>query len=70
MASKEEIIEAFKLFDTDGSGFITTDEIKKALADIGEEVSDEEIKKNFQIADKNGDGRISIDEFCALYFDE
>jgi Ca2+-binding EF-hand superfamily protein len=39
--SKEEIAayqEAFKKFDKDGNGFITRDEIKKALSELGQKV--------------------------------
>ena len=48
--------------DLDNSGFVTRDELKKALLkkrkDVPEEVVDEIIK----MADKDGDGKIDIGE--------
>jgi calmodulin len=70
MASKEELVQAFKEFDKDGSGFISTDELKQVIASIGIELSDEEIKEMFKEVDKSGDGRISFDEFASVLSDK
>jgi Ca2+-binding EF-hand superfamily protein len=42
---REELIEAFKVFDMDSSGRISTDEIKKILRKVGDKVSDDEIEE-------------------------
>ena len=39
-----ELCEAFKLFDRDGTGFITFDILKQIAADLGEEVSDTDLQ--------------------------
>ncbi len=45
----EEIREAFKLFDRDGDGTITTKEISTLMASLGEKITDEEIQGNYII---------------------
>lgn len=44
---KQEIREAFDLFDTDGSGTIDAKELKVAMRALGFEPKKEEIKKVF-----------------------
>ncbi|XP_006823620.1 neo-calmodulin-like [Saccoglossus kowalevskii] len=65
--SEEKVMEAFKEIDKDDSGYVTVDEVKKVLKDLGEEVSDEDIDKFFESADKNDDGKISYNEFYAAW---
>ena len=43
---KQEIKEAFDLFDTDGSGEIDSKELKVAMRALGFEPKKEEIQKN------------------------
>ncbi len=49
---KQEIKEAFDLFDTDGSGAIDAKELKVAMRALGFEPKKEEIKKMIADADK------------------
>lgn len=65
--SEEKIMEAFAAIDTDNSGYVTKDEVKKILKDLGEDVADEDIDKFFDSADKNDDGKISYKEFYAAW---
>ena len=59
--------EAFRLFDQDGSGSITRDEIKEAfrsvIADTGEELPEDEIDYMIKEFDVDGDGTIDFEEF-------
>lgn len=41
--SEEEIIEAFKVFDKDGNGFISAAELRHVMTNLGEKLTDEEI---------------------------
>ena len=52
---KQEIKEAFDLFDTDGSGSIDSKELKVAMRALGFEPKKEEIQK--MISDVDDDGR-------------
>ncbi|KAJ1515731.1 hypothetical protein HMI56_001706 [Coelomomyces lativittatus] len=63
---KQEIREAFDLFDTDGSGSIDSKELKVAMRALGFEPKKDEIKKMIQEIDKNGTGSIDFNEFLDL----
>ena len=55
---KQEIKEAFDLFDTDGSGSIDAKELKVAMRALGFEPKKEEIQKMIQ--DVDDDGRAAL----------
>ncbi|XP_043983036.1 caltractin isoform X2 [Gambusia affinis] len=63
---KQEIREAFELFDTDGSGHIDVKELKVAMRALGFEPKKEEIKKMIAEVDKDGTGKISFADFLAV----
>mmetsp|Transcript_32637 Transcript_32637/g.24103 ORF Transcript_32637/g.24103 Transcript_32637/m.24103 type:complete len:166 (+) Transcript_32637:20-517(+) len=63
---KQEIKEAFDLFDTDGSGTIDAKELKVAMRALGFEPKKEEIRKMIADADKNGSGVIDFPEFLDM----
>ncbi|KAJ3276603.1 Centrin-1 [Terramyces sp. JEL0728] len=63
---KQEIREAFDLFDTDGSGTIDVKELKVAMRALGFEPKKEEIKKMMVEVDKSGTGKIDFNEFLEL----
>lgn len=63
---KDEIREAFELFDTDGSGTIDAKELKVAMRALGFEPKKEEIRKLISEVDKSGDGQIDYDEFQTM----
>lgn len=62
---KQEIREAFDLFDSDGSGTIDAKELKVAMRALGFEPKKEEIRKMIADIDKCGDGQINFEEFLA-----
>ena len=53
---KQEIREAFDLFDADGSGSIDAKELKVAMRALGFEPKKEEIKKLMADIDSDGSG--------------
>merc|ERR1740115_608732 len=63
---KQEIREAFDLFDTDGSGTIDAKELKVAMRALGLETKKEEIKKMISDIDKDGSGTIDFTEFLEM----
>merc|ERR1711959_42918 len=63
---KQEIKEAFDLFDTDGSGTIDAKELKVAMRALGFEPKKEEIAKMIADVDESGDGEIDYDEFAVM----
>ena len=63
---RQEIKEAFDLFDTDGSGAIDAKELKVAMRALGFEPKKEEIQKMIQDVDTDGSGVIEWDEFLKM----
>merc|ERR1712022_43898 len=59
---KQEIKEAFDLFDTDGSGNIDAKELKVAMRALGFEPKKEEIQKMISDVDDDGSGTIEYEE--------
>ena len=60
LSEEEELRKTFNIFDIDGNGFISHDEIKTTMAHLGENLTDAEVKDMIRAADKNGDGKIDI----------
>jgi centrin-1 len=63
---KQEIREAFDLFDTDGSGAIDAKELKVAMRALGFDPKKDEVKKMIADVDTDGFGTIGFDDFMAL----
>ncbi|XP_051127407.1 caltractin-like [Andrographis paniculata] len=63
---KQEIKEAFELFDTDQSGTIDAKELNVAMRALGFEMSEEEITQMIAEVDKDGSGSIDFEEFCHM----
>jgi len=63
---KNEIREAFDLFDIDGSGSIDAKEIKVAMRALGFEPTKEEIKKMIADVDKDRSGTVEYSEFLEM----
>lgn len=63
---KNDIKEAFDLFDTGSSGFIDVKELKVAIRALGFEPKKEEIKKMIADIDKDGTGKLSYADFLSL----
>jgi len=63
---RQEIKEAFDLFDTDGSGSIDAKELKVAMRALGFEPKKEEIKKMIADLDTEGKGVIDYADFLDL----
>uniref|UniRef100_A0A8D0GVN2 Calglandulin n=1 Tax=Sphenodon punctatus TaxID=8508 RepID=A0A8D0GVN2_SPHPU len=63
---KQEIREAFDLFDTDGSGSIYVKELKVAMRALGFEPKKEQIKKMIADIDKEGSSTIDFEDFLAM----
>jgi len=64
--SKEDISKVFSLFDDDGTGYISLQNLKRVAKELGETTSDAELLEMIERADKDQDGQISLDEFYAI----
>ena len=63
LEQENELLEAFKLFDTDNSGSISAQELKEAMVGYGVHPDEEELAQMIAKIDKNGDGQISFAKF-------
>ena len=64
--NEEEILEAFKVFDKDGNGFISAAELRHIMTNLGEKLTDEEVDEMIREADIDGDGQINYEEFVKM----
>ena len=62
----EEIREAFRVFDQDGNGYITSEELEAVMIKLGENLTKDELTAMMIEADLDGDGRIDFDEFVVM----
>jgi len=58
--------QAFDYLDKDGSGAISSVELKKSLCELGQTLTEAEIEKMIHAIDENGDGEITRDEFYKM----
>lgn len=59
--SEQEIREAFKVFDKEGSGSISSAYLRHIMTTMGDRLSDDEVDEMIQEADMDGDGDIDYD---------
>ena len=64
----EDLMEAFKFWDTDGSGKVTTEEIRKALTTLGDVLSEDEINALIKEADPTNIGVIDYEYYSKILF--
>jgi len=63
---KQEIKEAFDLFDTEGRNEIDAKELKVAMRALGFEPKKDEVRKILQEIDKNGEGVVRYEDFFEI----
>jgi calmodulin len=63
--TEDQIREAFKIFDKDNSGFISAEELKHVMLNLGEKLSQEEVDEMLKQANVKGD-KINYGEFAKV----
>lgn len=61
------LIDAFRIFDTEGKGWITGQEIKEGLSLFNIFIQPEDISFFMKRYDKDEDGRLRYSEFCDAF---
>lgn len=64
--TEEELVDAFKVFDRDGNGLISSAELRHVMTNLGEKLTDEEVDEMIKEADMDGDGHINYEEFVRM----
>ncbi|KAG5680876.1 hypothetical protein PVAND_010357 [Polypedilum vanderplanki] len=62
----QDLVAAFRVFDRDNNGYITRDELQRAMQMIGENVTEGQLNDMLALADLDKDGRINYEEFARL----
>ena len=63
---EEEIRKVFRVFDKNDNGFISFNELRRVLTNLGEKLSDEEVVEMIEEADLDNDGHINYEEFVTM----
>lgn len=61
-AMRKKAMQAFAVFDTDESGTISLQELRRIMTTYGEDMTDEEVDDLFHELDTNDDGQLEIQE--------
>ncbi|KAK4878432.1 hypothetical protein RN001_010938 [Aquatica leii] len=62
----KEFREAFRLFDKDGDGSITKEELGRVMRSFGQFARSEELEQMLSEVDVDGDGNVSFEEFVEI----
>lgn len=62
----EEFREIFSMYDEDGGGSISTEELGKVMRNLGQNPTEEELKDIIAEIDIDGNGEVDFDEFLLL----
>jgi calmodulin len=63
---EEDIREAFRVFDKNSSGIISTMELRHIMTNLGEKLKDSEIDEMIRHADIDGDGSVNYNEWVTM----
>lgn len=64
--TNEEMLKAFRLFDDEGKGSISFQNLKRVATELGENLSDEELMEMIREADLAGTGSVDQFEFMQM----
>ena len=62
----EEMMEAFKTFDTASKGYISLPDLQRVLKQYNENLSEKEIKLMFSETDADKDNKINFQDFILM----
>jgi Ca2+-binding EF-hand superfamily protein len=62
----EDLLATFKLFDSDGSGYITLEKLQRVTKELGETIPLEELQEMIAEADSDNNGRVTAQDFIRV----
>ncbi|XP_067009146.1 troponin C, isoallergen Bla g 6.0101 [Anabrus simplex] len=65
-ALQEELKEAFRLYDKEGNGYITTSVLREILKELDDKLSKEDLDMMIAEIDTDGSGTVDFDEFMEV----
>jgi Ca2+-binding EF-hand superfamily protein len=63
---KRELKDAFRIYDKEGQGFITSDTLRGLIGELLAPLTDEELDGIIEELDEDGSGTMDFDEFCEM----
>ena len=63
---KKELKDAFRIYDKEGQGFITTDTLRELIGELLAPLTEEELEGILDELDEDGSGSMDFDEFCEM----
>merc|ERR1712198_421626 len=63
---KRELKAAFRIYDKNGEGFITTETLRGLIGELLAPLTDEELEGIIDELDEDGSGSMDFDEFCEM----
>merc|ERR1712181_85584 len=63
---KKELKDAFRVYDKEGQGFITTETLRGLISELLAPLTDEELEGILEELDEDGSGSMDFDEFCEM----
>ena len=64
--NEEKLRQAFEICDCDDSGYVTLDELKRIMNEVGENLDQGQLIAMLRDVDVDGDNRINFEEFIQL----
>lgn len=65
-AMKQELREAFRIYDKEGNGYITTEVFRDILHELDDQLSPEELDMIIEEVDTDGSGTLDFEEFMEV----
>jgi len=63
---QKELKEAFRLYDKEGAGYISTSTLKQILHEIDDTLNEADLKGIIEEVDEDGSGTVDFDEFMEM----
>jgi stress-induced morphogen len=63
---KHDLKEAFRVYDKEANGFITTDTLREIISELDQRLTKEDLEILIEEIDEDGSGTMDFDEFCDL----
>lgn len=63
---KAELKEAFRIYDKNANGYITTDQLREIISELDQRLTPEDLDGIIEEIDEDGSGTMDFDEFCGM----
>ena len=67
---KDEIREAFTVFDKEGTGFLSKEKVKELIEELGIPLEEIEMKQMMESFRFNSEGKINVEQFVKVVFND